>query len=88
MKKVLTDCVRFANFATAQELDPRDLAKLLDMAHKAFSSGVREANTGTSANPARDRFEAAALALGYKTEWPGLWPQLRNGTGPVDLPGI
>lgn len=78
--------VRFARFAVEHKVDPLDLAELLTLASRAFSAGETEANTGKSADKARERFEAKAKSMGFGTSWPGLLPMLTRGGKDVYLP--
>jgi hypothetical protein len=74
LSKSMTNAVRFAYFAAAHEIDPRDLAELVTLSQRAFSAGERECNTGKDAGPARLKVEGKANTVGFSTEWNGLWP--------------
>lgn len=81
LPKDLALCVRFARFCAEYAVEPADLAELIVLARKAFSAGERECNTGKSADGARDRFEEKAAALGFSTNWTGLYPAMvKNGS--------
>ncbi len=57
------------------------MALLSVAANKAFTAGVREANTNFNANPARRRFEALAKQYGLSVTWPGLYPECKDKDG-------
>jgi len=88
LSKRLTDCVAFARFATEHDVTPHGLAELLTLAARAFSAGERECNTDKPADPARERFEKAAAALGFGVEWNGLAPTLMRDGRSVYLPAF
>lgn len=81
-------CVGFARFVREHRLDPADLAELLTLADRAFRAGEREANTGRSADGARDRFEAKAKAMRFGVKWPGLLPSLTRAGRDIYLPAV
>lgn len=82
----LESCVRFAHFATTHKLEPRALAELMTLAHRALNAGVIECNTGKSADPQRLRFETRAAELGFGVEWNGLGPTLLKDNQSIYLP--
>lgn len=80
--------VRFANFAKLWDLEPEQLARLCQLAHRAFSAAERECNGTGQADTARARFEHEATAAGFATQWNGLAPTLRKNGADVFLPTI
>jgi hypothetical protein len=89
----LAKAVQLARFAAEYKIDPADVAQLVVLARKAFNAGERSCNSGTEAaqrayDRATDAFEELAGSLGFKVQWPGLWPTLRtqDGRSVYDLP--
>lgn len=89
MNKTLRACVAFARFAQLYQIEPGDLAELILLADAAFRAAERECNTGTSADKARNRFEAKVADLtDFGVSWNGLGPTLTLGGVDVYLPSI
>jgi hypothetical protein len=81
-------CISFARFVREHGVEPTDLAELLTLADRAFRAGEREANTGRSADGARERFEAKARGMRFGVKWPGLLPSLTRAGRDIYLPGV
>lgn len=80
LPKRYENAIHFAGFAARFDLEPRDLATLCVLSQRAASAAARECNDpgAPSASPARHRVQEHAAALGFGTDWPGLWPHFTH----------
>lgn len=90
MTKKYQRLINFANFANNWHIEPIQLAELIKLSHAASNAGVRECNqeNAPSAYKARRRVERAADALGFVTDWPGLFPSFAYKGKTVHLPDV
>src|SRR5438046_72176 len=94
LNKTLKNFVRLARFAGEHNLDPLDVAELVQLAIIAFKAGERATgvpNSGDKELQAALRFEIKADHMGFGVVWSGLWPTLtRSGAQlhEIHLPGI
>lgn len=91
LSKRLTDQVRFAWFCKEYKLDPKDVAQLIALAHRAYSAGERATGDGSpkarrAEKTTSARFEEKAKELGFSVSWSGLWPTVSCGSFDVHLP--
>lgn len=82
----LVDAITFARFCIGHKIEPADAAELVALARSAFRAGERETSdyqlsaTRRAANACK-AFERKAESLGFKVDWPGLWPRLIGKNG-------
>lgn len=89
LNKTMRVFIECCAFAQREQLQPQDVAELITLAQKCHAAGERLC-CGTISITEHDRvierFDSKASALGYKVEWPGLWPVLRKGDRDVYIP--
>lgn len=86
--KYLFAC-QIARFAADAGMTVPQACELHKLACRAFSAGVRECNTGKSADKARAKVVEFAESLGLKTSWPGLLATFTRRDGePLYMPGM
>ncbi len=91
MNKTERQTLMRSRFADRHGLTLTQVSKLCGLAHARHSAeekaisydvpGLEEAS-----DRATERFEKAAAALGFETDWNGLWPTLRKDGQDIHLP--
>lgn len=95
LPRSLSEAVGFALWCRRERQEPAAVARLLVLArrHKlAWERSTQDSSTSSryleQSERWGDEFERAAAAMGYTTDWPGLWPVLRRHGRDVYLPEI
>ena len=90
LPKALSDAVHFASWCQNERQEPAAVARLIVLARRAFNAGEVHCNTGERRryDNATAAFEKAAAEMGYRVEWPGLWPTLYRDGSEVHLPAL
>ena len=91
LPKDLALCVRFARFCAEYAVEPADLAELIVLARRAKTAAERAHNIDsedvrTADDRASERFADKAAALGFQSDFPGLWPCLRRDGNFIEIP--
>lgn len=91
LSKTLRFAVQLGRFAAQNNLDIGDAAELVALAGKVFTTGERDANTGSESSfraydKATKEFARKAESLGFAAQFPGLWPNLVKDGREVYIP--
>jgi hypothetical protein len=81
----------FDKFCQNQNLLPSQAAKLVRLANEAFKAGERACTEDSNYVRGNELSTAAVFSkytesLGFKVDWPGLWPSLTKDGYEVFLP--
>ena len=87
LPKDLQYALDFARFCALHDLTPSAGATIVQLARKAFTDGVRDANAGTTRQEVSGKaFEAEALTNGFGVTWSGLSPTLTRDGRDIYVP--
>jgi hypothetical protein len=82
----MTFAVHFARTAIKYGIEPYPLAELITLAMRRASAWAADNNNRTNKEPAaRAKFEAKAEELGFRVEWPALYPALFKGDSKEEI---
>jgi hypothetical protein len=88
LPKDLALATQVAHLAIKTDVQAFRIAQLILRSRRAHSAGEREPSNGKSAHLERMAVEDYASDLGWKTDWPGLWPTFTTKDGhEIYLPG-
>jgi hypothetical protein len=72
----------FDVFCKREQVEPQEVKRLIRLIEHAYLAGERDMNKGTSsANVLCKKVEKKAESLGWRTQWPGLYPVFINKQG-------